>query len=794
MTNTNTIAMVSVSGVTVEEFVAFVMDRKAGMTHEVINAELSKLGVKCAARATKAEKAQVWFEAAKSATIAESATDESSVAEVEVVSTKSNQNNSEEEVTMTNVIKANTTKAGIVVNTGNTGKALPAPSETLNTLGLAETHGHANAAIDAMIEKVTTAKDKYFKNIGEYEVEVVGITFYPEKSEATNQEIRDRKVVTTNQFGQTFLGEVSVRVPAGYAQIRLWDAKAPNNKGGLGAMVWTDFVDADLNVVGRKFDARRALAEGTGIITLPIKEGKDGRPFVNLPVQADRKVEGRFWPVFQTADVRFAKTKDAVVQDQPMYLPTNNDWFNAQVTAFIQLFTNEFEQANVKNRHDFNASCRTCAHAIVLGTKDGVTDDMDMESKKSRMVLEQPDVMQLAQVGPEQPSVVCGIDGQFKDIDAILFINKATQEDRVEYQDENGNWRRQAADEIMVAGKPVKVADYRANATKATCMNCPFYTGNAPKSEAQVAKEKVEAREAGKTDYVSPFYRTRPMTNRQAVQTQVEVGKDVQWVTAFPGEVIDSVDDIKSVRVKSAGLTVTGSPEVVSYMDPEFVAETEEFDARHAEVMNQINQIFYAAFNFDKLTENQADIIFDLVDNKPEGLTSYEDTKWDNATFWFGQSLVWAQERAEARNIAPFATKFFTEYKEGAEELTVEMVMGDAIYRNEQGSFGYGLGYADLNAEEFVRHLDENVLNYVYDVIVSGKEFYITVGNEESFVNGTQADVELAAQALQIKLQREINSTWIYGARRAENPAEAIAEFRINDDVKAYVKSIVVKG
>lgn len=782
MTKTNTIAMVTVSGTTVEEFTAIVMDRKAGITHDVINAELNVLGVSYAKRATKEEKAQLWFEAAKAAAIASSATDESSVAEVEVVSTKSNQNNSEEETKMTNVIKANTTKAGIVVNTGNTGKALPAPSATMDTLGLASTHGHVNKEIDAMIEKVTTAKDKYFKNIGEYAVEVVGINFYPEKAEATRQEIRDRKVVNTNQYGQTFLGEVSVRVPAGYAQIRVWDAKAPNNKGTLGAMVWTDFVDVDLNVVGRSFDARRRLAEGTGIITLPIKEGKDGRPFVNLPVQADRKTEGMFWPVFQTADVRFAKTKDAKVQDEPMYLPANNDWFNAQVSAFIQLFTNEFVQANVENRHDFNATCRTCAHAIVLGTKDGVTDDMDMESKKSRMVLEQPDVMQLAQVGPEQPSVVCGIDGQFKDIDGVLAINTATQQDRVEYQDENGNWRMQAADEMMVAGKPVKVSDFRANATKASCMNCPFYTGNAPKSEAQVAKERVEAREAGKNAYVSPFYRTRPMVGRQAVQSLVEVNGQQQWVNKFPGE----VEGVMEVRVKSAGLAVYGSQEVLDYMDVEFKAPVEEFDARHADIMDKVNQIFYAAFNFDKLTEAQADIIFDLVENKPEGLTSYEDTKWNNATFWFGQSLVWAAERAEARNIAPFATKFHMEAVEGAEELTIEMVMGDAMYRNEQGSFGYGLGYNDLNADEFVRHLDENTMNNIYDVIVDGKEFYVT--------GGTAKERELAVGALQVKLQREINNTWVYGARRAENPAETIANYGLTAEVKDYIKAIVVKG
>ena len=784
MKNT-TIAMTEVVTTNVEEFVAFVMDRKTKITHEVIEAQLDALGVEYRKRDTKEAKAIKWFNAAAelAADMEVTALDEVAATGETLVAAESKEENQtktntiEEEVKMTNTIKSTEViaaelKEGKEVARGM--KSLPTPNagdrKDLGVYHEADAHG-VNDAVQDMIDKVEAAKSKYLRNIGENEVVVVGISFYPEAHEAPRG---TRKVVRETSYGTKYIGEVTVKLPRNYAQIKVWNKEARTFN-------WVEFADYDLDVTQRtgQNKAFQVPASGSGFLVLPIKEGFDGKPSVNLPVDMNN---GVFYDVFRTSDVRFAKTKDAVRKDEPLFLSDNNHNFNAALTAFVQVFTNEFVYENPFNRHGFNESCFSCRNVVMLSTKDGVTDDMDSESKKSRAVLEQPDVMQLAQVGSFQPSALCMISEQFVDIDATLALNNAQKFEKTDYVDEDGQIRYQGHDEVMMGGKAVKVREVRENGTKATCGSCAFYHGNAPKGEAQVAKEKANAREAAGNNsaevYVSPFYKTSAKVGRQALQTLTEVNGVETWVTKSPGE----VEAPLAFRIKGIGVTVYGSDDLMAHADPEFVAPIQDFDARHAEVMKKVNQIFYAAFNYRTLDASQLEIVTELANNKPSDLTEAESNKWDKAVHFLSQAIIWDMERQEASKQEAFAQKFFDHEVEGAVELTVKDVMGETLFRAENDMIGYGLGYEDLLPTEFVNYLDEVALDYVYDVISNGTAFYIS--------GGTFKDRELASGALQKMLQREVNQL-VYGVRRSADMVDAIANLKMSNEVKAYIAKAV---
>ena len=131
-------------------------------------------------------------------------------------------------------------------------------------------------------------------------------------------------------------------------------------------------------------------------------------------------------------------------------------------------------------------------------------------------------------------------------------------------------------------------------------------------------------------------------------------------------------------------------------------------------------------------------------------------------------------------------------------KLNITDVMGDTLFRAESGTLGWGLGYEDLNTTEFVRYLDESVIDYVYEVIMDGTEFCIvaepmdgdTEADAESARKKAERDMELAAGALQEMLQREINYTFVRGVRRDANPLEALLNLKVCDEVKGYIAEV----
>ena len=771
---------------TAEDIFQFVMDKGNKVTVPMIEEALLDMVVAFKKKDAKETKASFFARALEMdmdeyvPEVVAPAVDESPAADIK----------SEEEVIMEELNLASIVKAGGITEeqkAANRRMLERSGGENFNPTARNVKMTEEPDALHQMLAKVNAAKDQYVRNVGEHAIIVESITFYPERKEATREEVRNRHYIRENKLKNgsimRFVGEVTVRLPEGYAQIKIWNKDKINSKGKKGAPEFVDFVGVDVNLAKQRYNMRKGFAKGTGLVTLSIYEfvSADGTVSdVQVSLPTEKGKDGTRYPIFQTSDVRYIRTKDAAYVDEPLYVRDNNEHFNAQVTAMVQLFINEFRQAHPDNHNGYDKT--NCVHMVRFGVKDGVSDDLNTESKKNRVILEQPDVMQLASVGSEQPNTYCMVKDEWLDLDAKRILNEAERMERgVQALDaKDDELRYQRHDEIVVAGKLVKRNTVVKSYIEKTCAACPFYCGNSPKSEAQVAKEKAEAPGM----YVNPFYRERPKANAQAVQTLVVKGDHAEWVTKYPYEALEEGLDIIGVRVKGAGMTVYASDDVLEVMDPEYVVPVEEFDARHANVMKLVNQIFHAAFNLDTLTEEHAEYIFNL--EKPEDITESESKRWDMAIQFLAQSLVWAEEREAARNIKPFARKFFQGRVKGAVELPVDEVMGDTMYRAKTGQLGWGLGYEDLNPTEFVRYLDEVAMDKVYEVIKHGTAFSIVQGEQ-----GTKKDVELAAGALQEMLQRELGFVFIKGVRRDADPEKALATLGICKEVKDYIHDVV---
>lgn len=823
-TTTNSIAGTTMVQASKTEFTAFIMDKSTGFTVAALDAELTRLNVTFRKKDIKEVKAGLLYDALVELgkeVDATPAAGETLVAETKL----------EEETTMTTLIE----KAAAIKATREAIQAAQGAAR-INIKNFREAEsmraGYGpNASLLDMLAKVNAAKDRYFARVGEHQVVLESIAFYPETGEASYEEKRAKKVIRTNKLASGtdmhILGEVVVTLPAGFAQIKRWDKNAVNSKGTLGAPVFVDFNGYDLDTTKERYNMRAGLAEGDNRIALSIVEfvSPDGTTDglqVSLPREKGK--DGRYWPIFKTNDIRMVKTSNAEELDQPLYTEDINEQFNAQVTAMVRLYAGEHTVANPDNNNSYDQTW--CVNMVRFNTKDGVMDDLEMASRKSRYILEQPDTMQSSTVGSEQPQRYCTIKNDWIDMEAVTILNDAEkQEPTYGIDTTTGETRFQSSKEIIWNGELVEKNTVRDEITAKNCSTCPFFCGNTPRDEKKVAAEKVALRESGASDYVNAFYRDRANAKAQAVEVLVgDEEKANEWVLAAPGELEEGV--IHDLRVKSAALSVYASPEVLENMTLDYVPPVEAFDAVSADFNKKIDWIFSAAFRSKDMTEEQLTKVASL--EKPENMTPYQTKRWDTAMEWYEKSKQWAVEREAQGQTLPYYQHFFTGvqadrrvYFEHFEvngkapfitrpaamvELHIDDIMAEKLEKASHSDFntmgdlmdieGDDSGqynarrndyihavYDDLTNAEFVRHLDDNARNYVDDVI-ENNTYYTIVG-------GSERDKALAAGALQELLQNEMQWTWLKGVRRDENPLEALIQAQISEEAKAYIVEVL---
>lgn len=803
---------------TAAEFIAFVMDKNTGMTVARVEAELDALGVVYRKKDKKEVKAQLWFEA-----LEVSAEEDSAAGETPVAETKQEESVNMEE----KIAQIRATRQAINASQGQARINIETSREIEAMRG-----GHGqNPALLEMLAKVTAAKDRYFARVGEHRIVLEGIEFYPAADEATYAEKKAKKVVRVHKLASGtdmhILGEVVVQLPSDFAQIKRWDKNAVNSKGKLGAPVFIDFDGYDVNLTQGPYNMRQGLADGDNRLALNIMEfiSADGTSEglqVSLPREKGK--DGRYWPIFKTNDIRMVKTSNAETLDQPLYTEDNNEQFNAQLTALVRLYAGEHTVSNPLNNHAFNKTW--CVNMVRFSTKDGVTDDLEAASRKSRYILEQPDTMQSNTVGPEQPQRYCTVTHDWIDMEAVDILNAADKQERTYGIDpKTDELRFQGAKEIIWNGQLVEKNTVRDEITAKHCATCPFFCGNTPRDEKKVAAEKVALREQGASDYVNSFYRERAQAGSQAIEVLVgDEEKAHNWVLATPGELDGGV--IHDIRVKSAAMSIYAAPEVLENMMLEYVPPVEAFDAVTADFNKKVDWIFAAAFRPMELTEAQLSKVASLT--QPEGISEYQVRRWNTAMEWYEKSKQWAVEREAQANTLPYYQHFFTgvvatrrvyfEHFEIADktpfitrpakmvELHIDDVMAEKLEKASHSEFnsmgdlmdtdGDDSGeynarrndyihavYDDLTNAEFVRHLDDNARNYVDDVI-ENNTYYTIVG-------GSERDKALAAGAMQELLQNEMQWTWLKGIRRDENPLVALLEAQISEEAKAYIVEVL---
>lgn len=743
MTNTNTaitteeMNMVMVE-TTVTEFAAFVTETKE-ITHKVIDAQLAEFGVKAPSKMTKADKAILWFETARASVeqeemeVEQSAAGETPVAETTL----------EEEKDMAKALPQN------VLAKNEKAMAKSAHLKKGENLLAKGAHKYENPAIKDMEDYLLSAADRYNRKLGRYNVVVEGIEFFDKGDRRYN-------------WGR--IGAMTIRIPRGYATISQWDQEARK-------FVWHDFADFDYDQFARN-NRFNPLNAGSGLLTMAIKDVEfEGGLYVRMPMSAGKE-DGTFFPVLKTADIRFGLPHSE-----------NNRNLEAAMSAFLRVFTSEFVVGNPLNRYNIKPGCLTCRYAQVLGTQDGVNDDL--ESTNSSRVLQQNDIPTLVGWGQRTPIVHCTVFNEFKDFDGILAANKADANDMTSttvYDVEAGEDRYLRKGELFVDGKIIKSEDLRLEVTREDAEECDHYHGNVAKGEKRAAKDRIDSA----NPYSSAYWTDRAEVNRQVVQTKV----NGDWVNAFPGE----VEDPEEYRVMGlGGVMVSGTADVMAAANGEFVPERQEYDAVRGELLKKVDQIFFAAFNFKKLTDEQAEMVLTMAANRPDIDDKYVLGRWDAGCEYLAQTMIRIAENDQVAERPSFAIRFIEGAKPKGEQgknISVDDLLDETKWKDENGLLqadfgGNSLGYKDLaeNPKEAIKFLDEVMSeDLVWDVLLEDTTYYVT--------GRSPKEKKIVAGALQAILERHVTS-FLYDIRREEEPMHALANFEVSDAVKMYVTAVL---
>lgn len=415
-----------------------------------------------------------------------------------------------------------------------------------------------NATAVGVRKYAEEVKVRHLLALGEYPITVVGINWFPKP----------------DQYNR--IGTVTVTVPAGYMEIKVWDNVDRK-------FVWHEF--ESYNYDQMKATARR-LTAGSGFLTLTITETKDGKVQVRMP-KTKGKNSDVYYDVFRTKDVRFGVSHT-----------DNNVNLQAAIMAFLQVLIGEFVQANPMNRNGYSEHCGNCRHNVYLPMHDGLAEEY--ENKMSSQ-----DVIDTVQYGSRMPQWVCGVYGDFTDVDAIENANEAGAFSITQYTDNEGVVKQLRHDEILIDGAPVKLYNIRKEGTIERCGGCAFYHKNERKPENALASEKMNAKEG---QYVSAYWTERADHSRMPIQ--VLVGSE--WVTGNPGEIEEGTE----FRIKGiGGVNVYASEEVLAIADMSFVAPVEEYNEVEAKGAKLVNIIHQAANNFDQVDEKTLDAVFGLIEN-----------------------------------------------------------------------------------------------------------------------------------------------------------------------------------
>jgi hypothetical protein len=438
-----------------------------------------------------------------------------------------------------------------------------------------------NSNVGRFQSHAETVANQRFLDLGEYGITVVGIEWFA-KADRFNR-----------------IGSITLQLPEGYADVSYYD-------NSIKKFVWYDFCDFSLNQFKSVFNP----PAGSGELTLAIKE-KWGQLAVTMPKSPNKNNPKKPYDKLRTRDIRFGKPHT-----------DNNGNFEAAVSAYLQFYAGEFLQANPRNRHGIDQHCGSCKYNMYIPGFDGTDEQKDGYYN----TLNTSDTIEMVQWGQEIPRRYCMINRELVDLEIVKEVNELAAFEETTYYNEEGQLRYLKPNEILVAGRAVNKYVALKEGTADRCADCPFYHNNAPKTDAQVAKEKAEG-----ADYVSKYWSEGARSERMAIQTLVTKGGHPQWETVFPGEV-DNAQDFRVFGI--GGVVIYGSDEILDaafeggVMNQVPQMEGENHDETYAAKVVEIIQL--SCNRFYEMTEEKLANILDMIDNKPAELGRMEK-RWNGA-------------------------------------------------------------------------------------------------------------------------------------------------------------------
>jgi hypothetical protein len=466
---------------------------------------------------------------------------------------------------------------------------------------------YRNASVGSFQKHAIETANARFRDLGEYQVTVIAIAWFP-KPDRNNR-----------------LGKLVVQIPFGYAEIKYWDRNAPQAE----RMQWHEFTDYNLDQFKSEFNP----PVGTGLLTLAIRQGKDGQLYVSLPKSVG-KTPGLYYDKMHVRDVRFGKA----VSD-------NNRNLESALTSYLRFFVNEFKQANPVNRHGIEEHCGSCKFNMYVPGYDG----MDNEVEGYKNTLNTNDTIEMVQWGQDIPRRFCMINHDLVDLDIIKDINEAAQSEVTTWFDAEGKMQWLKPGEVVLNGRGIHRYQAIKQGTMERCGACPHYHNNSPKSDEQITKEVTAKRIAlgnNQADvYVSKYWSESARSERMAIQTLTQTSKGYEWINEYPG-VVDSPIEF---RVYGIGGTVVYGSEAVNEAAAmngvldiiPMMEEVNQAELKGAKVVNIIHQ---TCNRIADVTPANLEAIFIMMQKKPEGISERMATRWDNAV----ERLIKTLE--EARN------------------------------------------------------------------------------------------------------------------------------------------------
>jgi hypothetical protein len=457
------------------------------------------------------------------------------------------------------------------------------------------------------------------------------------------------------------IGHIIFKVPAELMQVKNWNGQKID---------WLDMANYDYNGFN---STRSRLMFGSGYIKLAIREGYDGMPYISWPREKG-KVEGQWWDVFKTADVRFG-----------IFHSDNNHNIASALTAFLLTYWGELKRPDTRNRFGFNEHCGNCRNMVYLPVHDGMGHDY--ENKANAI-----DTSELTQYGSRMPQWICSVYKDLADEDAVDELNESDSFEIRSYTDrETGQIRWLRPDQILVKGVPVSTYKMRADGTAERCAECPFYHKNERKADKAWQKEVEETisssgvpiirdEKTGKLDlkamgiFVPKYWTERAQANRQPVFTfglpeykgtkqdleamierkvasmtakLLQEGKEVpaniadlarkevyasnnaQWILGFPGEMGLAlefmVQGLGGIEVHGNGAYEYANeqgqmvyvPALCDSMKQDFIPGVEAFKQEEAQVAKVVNMIHHTCNNFATLDPSALDSLLVMIQNLP---------------------------------------------------------------------------------------------------------------------------------------------------------------------------------